>query len=115
MFDYKKRGICGAVILLMMIFGPAPGAQAQDCSVLRTIENTKLNDFMQKKLSFEISNKTRELIETWRGEYTSPDLLDALWRQVNARIDRERIAAEQAEVIYLQALADRENGCSDGQ
>jgi hypothetical protein len=108
----KKRSFCIVVVILMSIFGTLSGVRAEDCATLKRLEKNALNDYLQKKLSLEISNKTSALIKAWRGEYNASDLLSTQLSQVNARIGQEQIAAEQAELRYFKALDDRKQGCS---
>lgn len=94
-----------------MVFGQTVGARAQDCAALKTTATTKLDDFLEKRLAFEISSKKIQLIEKWRTEYDSNHLLNDQWEKANDAVAKERIAMSTAEVIYDQALNQQKTGC----
>ncbi len=112
-FGCELRGICIAAILFAMVFGQTVGAKAQDCAALKVTAATELNVFLKKKLTFEISSTTIQLIEHWRAEYDSNDLLSAKWANVNGSISRERLTAEHAEGAFLEASAELEDKCAN--
>jgi hypothetical protein len=112
-FKCELRGICIAAVLFAMVFGQIVGAKAQDCDALEVTAATGLNDFLEKKLIFAISSTTIQLIRDWRAEYGSNDLLSAEWAKVNGTIAREGLTAEQAEVAFLEALAELKDTCAN--
>jgi len=101
------------MLAVLGLIAPTPFASAQDCAQLTAVSAKKLEKYLEKKLTFELSKKGNELISDWREFYENDDLLEDSWTATTT-ISQGEIAAEQAEIEYRAAFENSKTACNGG-
>lgn len=114
--NYKpqSRYVCILAMLCAMSFGQAPTANAQGCDELEVAAANELDVFLEKTLIFDVSSRTKQLISDWRAEYNSNAILSDKWAEVLRTLPGDKLATDQAEIDYLEALDNLRVNCPNG-
>lgn len=109
----EKRSNYSVILFLVLIFSHPGVAVADECDELTQSVKVRLEDFLNKRLDFELFQKRQKLIASWKDTYSRFELVSDKFvdKDDSEHLEVKRIAAEQSENRYLKAFEKLESTC----